>query len=171
MDESLDGAGIDHGDQAAVEVAVIGERAGAVDGRVDHDCVAAQGARDVGRHVMSDGDHSGGFGDQGGGFAVGIPTGGAEGEELRRVGQVDDAAVGRMLGFAQESVAEVFARDQDPIGLELADLLAQHLYAARGIFHGEDGDGGVKAQFGAFAGGAGRRCGRRGRRRPCGPAR
>ncbi len=59
-----------------------------------------------------------------------------------------------MLGLAQEPVAQIFARDQHPIGLELADLLAQHLNAARGIFHGEDRDGGVKAQFGALAAGA-----------------
>ena len=111
-------------------------------------------ARDVVRHVVSDGHHSGGLGDQRRAFAVGIPTGGAEGEKLRRVGQVHDAAVGRMLGLAQEPVSQVFAGDQHPIGLELANLLAQHLYAARGIFHGEDGDGGVEAQFGAFAGGA-----------------
>ena len=59
-----------------------------------------------------------------------------------------------MLRLAQQRVAQIFARDQHPIGLELANLLAQHLYAARGIFHGEDGDGRVKAQLRAFAAGA-----------------
>ena len=152
--QPLDGARIDHGDQPGVEVGVIGERAGAVDRRMNHHRFAAQRARDVVRHVMPDGHHSGGLGHQRRGFAIGIPTGGTEGEELRRVGQVDHAAGGRMAGLAQESVAQVFARYQHPIGLELANLLAQHLYAARGIFHGEHGDGRVKAQLGAFAAGA-----------------
>ena len=73
----------------------------------------------------------------GGGVAVGIPTGGAEGEELRGVGEVDDAAVGGVMGLAEERVAEILGRDQDPIGLELGDLAAQGLDALGGVLNFE----------------------------------
>ncbi len=152
--EPLNSARIDHGDQAGVEVGVIGERAGAVNRRMNHHRFATQRARDIVRHMMSNRDHPGSVGHQSRGFAVGIPTGGTKGKELRRVGQVHHAARSRMLGLSQESVREVFTRYQHPIGLEPANLLAQHLYAARGILHSAHGDGRVKAQFRAFAAGA-----------------
>ncbi len=78
--ESLDGAGIDHGDEAALEVAVIGEGAVAVDGRVDDGSGAAQRALDVGGHVVSDGDDAGGIGDQSGGLRVGFQLAGPKGK-------------------------------------------------------------------------------------------
>src|ERR1035441_1846180 len=98
---------------------------------------------------MSDGHHSGSLGHHRRGFAVRIPTGWAEREELRRVGKIHHVPRCRMMRLAQQPVSQVFARYQHPIGLKLADLLAQHLYAARWIFHGEHGDGFVKTQLGA----------------------
>jgi hypothetical protein len=100
--------------------------------------------------MTADGHYSSGSGNDRSSFAVGIPTGGAEGKELRRVGQVYDAAAGRMRGFTQERVSQIFAGYENPIGLELANLLAEDLYAARRVFDGEDGDGRMKAQLGAF---------------------
>ena len=99
------------------------ERPGAVDGRMNHRGGAARIAADVSGGVVSDSHHGRG--------SATIPcpprpgsTQRAEGEKLRRVSQVDDAA-GRLLrGRAQQHVTNL-GRDQDPVGLELADLLAQ----------------------------------------------
>ncbi len=148
-------ARIDHGDQPGVEAGVIRKRARAVNRRMNHHRFPAQPARDVVRHMAPDGHHSGRICHQRGGLAVGIPAGGTEGEELRRVGQIDHSPGGRMARLAQQSVTQVFTRYQHPIGLELANLLAQHLCAPRGVFHREHGDRRVKAQLRAFAAGAG----------------
>ena len=132
------------------KVAVVGERALAIDRRVNHHGLPAQRALDVLRHVMADRDHSGGVFHAFRAFAIGIPTGRAEREKLRGVRQVDHTAGRGVLRFAQQAVPQIFARYQHPVGMEFANLPAQHLNAASRIFHREDRDRFVKAELRAF---------------------
>ena len=65
--------------------------------------------------------------------------------------QVHHSTFRRMVCFAQERVAEILRRNQDPIGPELVDLAAQHLNAPRRVIHREDDDRFVMPQLRAFA--------------------
>ena len=78
-------AWVDHDDAAAIEVRVIGPRAGAINGRMNYGGAAVEGTLDVSGHVMADGDDAGGLGDERGRGGVGIPALGTEREELRSV--------------------------------------------------------------------------------------
>ena len=54
--------------------------------------------------------------------------------------QVHHASRGRLVGFPQQDVTDVLGGDQQPVGLELANLLAQDLGAAGGLGDGVDHD-------------------------------
>ena len=162
--DALHRAGIDHGDQPALEVRQVGKRARAVNGRMDHRRCAPQLALDVAAMCRPMATTPADARHQFRGVAVGVPTRRAEGEELRRVRQVDHAPCGRVMRLAQQGVAQVLGRDQHPIRLELADLPAQRLDAPRRVLHRKQHNGFVTAERARLPRRPRTRCGTRARR-------
>ena len=78
-------------------------------------------ALDVGGGVMADRDYACGASHQIAGVRIRIPACRTEREKLRGVREINDAAGRGMMRFAQQPVAEVFGRDQHPVGLEFAE--------------------------------------------------
>ena len=170
--DPLHRAGIDHGDQAALEAAVIRERtrrrksadespppAGPARARCNPPCGGRWRRCRPTAPTRS------------AACALGIPTGGAE--RVRTAACAPGTPRGPAPNDAPRAAGRVPdpPRHQHPVGLELANLLAQHLHAPRRILDREHGDGFVMAQFGALARRRRRRCGTRAPRAPGGPAR
>ena len=98
--DPLDDAGIDHQDVAVREAAKVLPRGSAVDGRVDDDGLDAEVLLDVTGHVVADDDDAAGLLDERRGGHVREPALRAEGQELGRVRDKNQAAGGDAEGFA-----------------------------------------------------------------------
>ena len=138
--DPLDDARVDHQNVAVVKAAEMLPRGLAIDGRMDDDGLDAEVLFDVGGHVVADDDDAAGLFDERRGGGVRVPAFGAEGEELGRMRDENQPPRSNAKSFAEEDVAQVFGRDEDPIGFEPLDFSGEVMDVAGELWNTEDGD-------------------------------
>ena len=94
----------------------------------------------VGCHGFADDEDGGGVARNGSTFAVRIPSGGAEREPLRCVRKINEAPRSSACCQAEQRVAKILGRNQNPIRTPRRDVIGQVMQVSQKIPNGNDFD-------------------------------